>query len=66
MLQNPLRAVSFILTMLDCVSEAIAGAPSFDCGKAATPIEKLICRQPRLAALAIGMTKGKLEAVDIK
>ncbi|MHB8884256.1 MAG: lysozyme inhibitor LprI family protein [Methylovirgula sp.] len=40
-----------LLSALTFIGPAHAAGPSFDCTKAATPIEKLICKEPRLADL---------------
>ena len=40
-----------LVSALAFIGPAHAASPSFDCAKAATPIEKLICKEPQLADL---------------
>jgi tetratricopeptide (TPR) repeat protein len=43
---------------------AAAPSPSFDCGKATTPVEKLICNSPELSKLDVSLAETYKEAVS--
>ena len=43
--------------ILTAIALVVAGAPSFDCSKASTKVEKMICADEELAAVDRGMAR---------
>ncbi|WP_160296756.1 hypothetical protein [Sphingomonas sp. ERG5] len=46
-----LRYVAMLLGLVLLIGTAPAGAASFDCAKASTRVEKLVCSDPQLSRL---------------
>lgn len=60
----PLRS-AFVLLLLTAPAALAQDGPSFDCAKAQSEAEKLICTDPALAALDRRMTDRFAAAVDV-
>ncbi len=63
-LKHVLLAFAFLIVSLNTHAQVAAASPSFDCRKATTKVEKLICASPELSKLDVDLAELYKEALS--